>query len=36
MSNYTGGYQYSHMHQSLDEEIEPLEINDNILIKDGI
>ena len=39
MSSYTGGYQYSHMHQSLDaEEMEPIydELNDNILVKEGI
>jgi hypothetical protein len=43
MSNYTGGYQYSHMHQSLDQEelMEPIYDNDllvenNIRIEDGI
>ena len=38
MSN--GGYQFSHMHQSLDqEEMEPMYddlVENNILIKDGI
>ena len=40
MSNYTGGYQFSHMHQSLDaEEMDPIydnEITENIFINDGV
>ena len=38
MSSHTGGYQYSHMHQSLDEDLEPMyeEINENILIRESI
>lgn len=37
MSSHTGGYQFSHMHQSI-EDMEPIDddLGGNIFISDGI